>query len=242
MHIHDGDILGPRVLRGVDPDDGQRDDQKQKKENHGRSLQSIGVNADITLPDNLHQVNCRIVDLVPDAYVLRVRRLAGKDWAAFREIRLRALTESPAAFSSTLAEAISLDEAAWRARLGGRAQFIAIVGADPIGTAGGIATGSGAELISMWVDPRFRRAGVGDRLVRAVLGWARRQGYSSVHLWVAAGNEAAERLYRRHGFVRTGEIQPMGAGSGGRCELAMTCRLDPAATPGRGQAREDAGS
>lgn len=154
-----------------------------------------------------------------------VHRLVPDDWRRFREIRLRALAEAPAAFSSTLAEALQLDAAAWRTRLATRAQFLATISSEPVGTAGGIETESGPELISMWVDPRVRGSGVGDRLVRAVLDWAAAQGFDSVLLWVASGNEAAERLYARHGFRRTGASQPMTQGGRDRCEVAMRCEL-----------------
>jgi len=157
-----------------------------------------------------------------------IRRLPPDDWRLFREIRLRALTEAPAAFSATLAEATRLDEPAWRARLATRAQFIALLGVKPVGTAGGIRTGSGAELISMWVDPTARGAGIGDRLVQAVLDWAHNQGADAVELWVASGNEAAERLYARNGFRRTGDSQPMAEDRPDRCEFAMRCSLGAA--------------
>ena len=39
-----------------------------------------------------------------------VRALGADDWAAYREVRLAALTESPESFSATLAEEAALDE------------------------------------------------------------------------------------------------------------------------------------
>ncbi|HEY0492010.1 MAG TPA: GNAT family N-acetyltransferase, partial [Candidatus Dormibacteraeota bacterium] len=91
---------------------------------------------------------------------LIVRRLGPADWEEFRQIRLRALAEAPEAFSSTLADAVRLDQREWMERLAGRAQFLALTGPISVGTAGGIQAESCAELISMWVDPSCRRSGV----------------------------------------------------------------------------------
>jgi ribosomal protein S18 acetylase RimI-like enzyme len=86
-------------------------------------------------------------------------------------------------------------------------------------------TGPGvAQLVSMWVDPAARGRGVGDLLVRQVLGWARAHGFAEVRLWVSEGNEHAERLYARHGFQRTGAEQPV-RGKAGVMELGMACRI-----------------
>lgn len=98
----------------------------------------------------------------------------------------------------------------WRRRLAGRCQFLAEVDGNAAGTAGGIASDDGtASLISMWVAPVARGKGVGEMLVNAVLEWARGEGYPAVRLWFAEGNDAAERLYLRCGFVRTGVTQPV---------------------------------
>jgi ribosomal protein S18 acetylase RimI-like enzyme len=79
-----------------------------------------------------------------------------------------------------------------------------------VGTVGARPEGkSETELVSMWVAPRARRTGVADRLVAAVIEEARARGSVSVVLWVSEGNEPAERLFARHGFVRTGRIQPI---------------------------------
>jgi GNAT superfamily N-acetyltransferase len=156
-----------------------------------------------------------------------IRRLAAPDWAAFREVRLRALRDAPDAFGSTAAGAERLSDAEWRRRLNDRAVFLAEVGSDGVGLAAGIRADQpeDAELISMWVTPAWRDRGVGHRLVDAVLGWAAGEGFTGVRLWVAQGNALAERLYARHGFARTGAVQPMTAGAPECLEFEMLRRF-----------------
>ena len=66
-----------------------------------------------------------------------------------------------------------------------------------------------AWLISMWVAPEARRAGVGDQLVRAVIDFARACGYERLYLDVADENAPAIGLYAKHGFEPTGEATLM---------------------------------
>jgi len=140
----------------------------------------------------------------------------------FREIRLAALKEAPYAFGSTYQREVEADELNWRSRLAGRAQFVAeLLDGSAAGTAGGIPSGDGsASLISVWVRPESRGTGAGDSLVEAVLEWARAGRFPAVRLWVTTGNDAAERLYVRHGFVRTGAVKPVIEGED-RTELEM---------------------
>ncbi len=80
------------------------------------------------------------------------------------------------------------------------------------GRAVGIAAGSdssypgAAALTSLWVEPAARGKGVGDLLVTTVVEWARAAGFTQVFLWVAQGNDNAEKLYARNGFARTGAV------------------------------------
>ena len=54
------------------------------------------------------------------------------------------------------------------------------------------------------VAPAAQGRGLGDRLLTALLDEAARRRAPAVSLEVRADNPAAQRLYERHGFVRTG--------------------------------------
>lgn len=142
------------------------------------------------------------------------------DWAIFRRVRLAALQDAPLAFGSSYEREVEADEAGWRKRLAGRAQFVAELEGKVAGTAGGIHQDAYVALISMWVAPWAREKGLGEALVNAVLGWARGEGRDEVRLWVVVDNPAARRLYARCGFVPTGATQPVNPGET-RIELEM---------------------
>jgi len=61
-------------------------------------------------------------------------------------------------------------------------------------------------LLGMGVHRAVRRSGVGAALVKTAAGWAREQGLEWVDLEVLSGNAPARNLYRKCGFVQTGEI------------------------------------
>ena len=112
-----------------------------------------------------------------------VERLRPEYWRAWRELRLRALAESPDAFGSTYEENLRVTAQTWQRRArafavpaGDRAMFVAIDQArgEWIGCAGAhVDPGGIPNLISMWVAPEHRGRGVGSSLVGAVIGWAR---------------------------------------------------------------------
>ncbi len=58
--------------------------------------------------------------------------------------------------------------------------------------------------LGMIVDARWRGRGVGGALVEAAVDWSRQRGAHKVALQVWTHNDAARRLYRRHGFVEEG--------------------------------------
>jgi ribosomal-protein-alanine N-acetyltransferase len=61
-----------------------------------------------------------------------------------------------------------------------------------------------AEVEGLFVEPAFRRQGIGAALMRACMAWAADAGASAVRLEVRASNVAALALYYRHGFCAVG--------------------------------------
>ncbi len=151
---------------------------------------------------------------------IRLAQLA--DWRVAKDIRLRALADSPSAFGSTLAREAAFDDAEWQDRVAPGTWFLAW--SDPAGSSpassGTEAVGMAAiitqdclpderHLVGMWVAPERRGSAVATQLVEAVCRAARAAGAVGVVLWVADDNVRAERFYRRVGFVETGERQPL---------------------------------
>jgi GNAT superfamily N-acetyltransferase len=140
--------------------------------------------------------------------------LTPEDWQLYRRIRLEALQEAPYAFGSTYANEAARPERSWRQALADRVRFVAEVDGVVAGTASGgegDSTGT-AALTAMWVDPRFRRQGIGALLVKTVVEWAEAGRHNRLFLWVTDGNDNAERLYQRNSFVRTGAVQDVRPG------------------------------
>jgi len=134
----------------------------------------------------------------------------------FKDIRLRALQDSPAAFSSTYAEESKLTDAEWLnratqwsgAKSGG---YLAMDGDTAVGIAAGILDQNEplrAELVSMWDAPTHRRLGTGRMLVDAVVAWARARNAQTLLLLVTSNNDGAIRFYQSVGFALTGRTEP----------------------------------
>ena len=92
---------------------------------------------------------------------------------------------------------------------------------DGAGAVGGTGAdrGRSAEL-AIFVDGPYQEAGIGTRLMEALLGLGARRGIRRVWLVVQRANGPAVRLYRKTGFEIT---------DAGRAELEMARELEPEA-------------
>lgn len=148
--------------------------------------------------------------------MIEIRALAPADWQVWRELRLAALADAPAAFTSRLADWGNAEEHRWRERLTipGSVNFVALLDGMPAGMASGLPGPDGTpQLSTMWVSPAGRGKGVGDRLVHAVAQWAGQQGAAELRLTVAEDNDKAAAFYRRNGFTDTAELASTPAGN-----------------------------
>ena len=142
--------------------------------------------------------------------------ISSKNSPIFKDIRLRALQDSPNAFSSTYAEESKLTDADWvkRATQWSGAKSIGYLALDDraaVGIAAGILNQtepSRADLVSMWVASTHRRKGIGGMLVETVVAWARSQNAQVLLLLVTSNNHKAINFYQRLGFSLTGKTEP----------------------------------
>ncbi|MGW9629454.1 GNAT family N-acetyltransferase [Agromyces sp. NPDC055520] len=150
------------------------------------------------------------------------------DWQAVRALRLEMLRDTPLAYGETLARALEVDEAAWRARAArgtthGQTSIVAIAGERWVGHMGGYIpdAASGPMLVGVYVAPDHRGddAGVSRRLLEAVEQWALGFG-GTLRLEVHEGNPRAIRFYEKLGFTLTGRSREYDLAPGG-LELEM---------------------
>ncbi len=151
-----------------------------------------------------------------------IRTFAPHEWRTYRDLRLRALADSPDAFGRTLAEEQGRSDAEWSSRLTSEADsswdlpLVAEVDGEPIGLAWGRIERSNpdvANLYQMWVAPSHRRLGAGQMLLDAVIAWAKAKNANYLDLGVTCGDSPAMRLYTRAGFEPVGQPRPFRPGS-----------------------------
>ena len=70
----------------------------------------------------------------------------------------------------------------------------------------GCARGERAELVSIAVDPTVRGKGAASALIEGFFRRLRTRGIIRVGLMVKCSNQAAQSLYRKHGFVKVRRV------------------------------------
>jgi GNAT superfamily N-acetyltransferase len=149
--------------------------------------------------------------------VIEIRRTTLGDWLTWKEMRLTALRSAPTAYGETYANAAAGDDRYWQKwwleRTDDKAmRSMAYADGVPAGQIGVVqwrGPGTIPMLISMWVQEPFRGTGVADALVEDAVKWARDNGFQQIELGVTEGNEAARKLYLRHGFEPTGRYETL---------------------------------
>jgi GNAT superfamily N-acetyltransferase len=156
--------------------------------------------------------------------------LAENEWQILRDIRLRALHDSPTSFAAEYANEAKFGEDQWRSLLGPDLrwfvvldQTLASIGLSAVRTEPGNAYSRYVE--SMWVAPELRGQGVARLLVRELVRSAISESVETLFLWVLDRNETARIAYMHLGFVETGERQPIAVGNQMRIEERFALKL-----------------
>ncbi len=130
---------------------------------------------------------------------------------ALKELRLRALRDTPLAYLETIERAEAHPDAEWRRRAtpaAERAQLVAVADdGEWVGQMIVLLDQDPATLVAVFVDPRHRGDGTARLLLDGIVARTREAGASRLRLQVGEHNERARRFYERMGFVATGDVE-----------------------------------
>ena len=110
-----------------------------------------------------------------------------------KELRLRALRDSPGVFPESVSEVAGRADDDWRRLCESmtppsvQRMFIAKTGDRYLGSVYALIDRkdpSAGRIGGMWVDSAFRKQGIGEALFEAVRAWAEEVGFSKIKLWV----------------------------------------------------------
>lgn len=144
----------------------------------------------------------------------QVRRVVKDEWQELRRVRLAAMSDAPDAFGSSYERELAFDEAGWRERIARSPWWLAWAEGGAVGVIAAFIAAPDEKpgdrhVVSMWVAPPARGAGVADALMAELVSWAIGDGASTLSLWVVEENERAKAFYRRHGFSATSQRAPL---------------------------------
>jgi GNAT superfamily N-acetyltransferase len=127
-----------------------------------------------------------------------------------RDVRLKALADSPEAFLETVERASAFPASQWRSRAEPTGKQACFLREDGSGMVSCFVADDPTTvfLVAMWVAAEQRGTGVAGKLVEQVATWAVDHGAARVALSVEPGNDRAARLYERCGFAETDEPPP----------------------------------
>lgn len=145
---------------------------------------------------------------------ISLRQLEDHEWALLRELRLAAVADTPAAFLvHPERERPNVDDD-WRVYLKAGAWLVAEDAGQAVGMLCVVVDPQtqGRYVESMWVAPRYRKFGIGARLLTYAASLVRAEHQASLFLWVLDGNDRARDFHHSQGFRPTGRRQPIGQG------------------------------
>ena len=149
---------------------------------------------------------------------MRVRTLEAHEVALHRDVRLQALQEAPDAFGESFADAAARPMSYWDdltrsvTEPGRHVMFLVCENETVVGCTYGLVDQARSEwgrVGGMWVDPAWRRRGIGMTMLQAVVAWARDRGLRRLGLWAADHSPAPVALYHKVGFREAGVRRPL---------------------------------
>lgn len=145
--------------------------------------------------------------------MIEVKRIQSYQGELLKELRLRALKDSPNAFLGNYDTASNQPIEHWQECAKKHAtsplavNFFGFLDSEPAGMVGAYVANDEPNVVNLcalWVAPEARQQGVGKALVDQAIHWARQVDARKIRLWVNRENVGATQFYHRCGFQETG--------------------------------------
>lgn len=146
--------------------------------------------------------------------MIAIKPMLPDQWQLHKSVRTRAVADAPYAFSTTLARTLGRSDDEWQRLTRQRASdpnqvtYFAFDVDRPCGMSACILTEGDAEMQQVWVDPDYRRRGVGDALVEFAQTWSKSHGVKCLKVGVFDDNVGAVQFYLNAGFQDVGLTKP----------------------------------
>lgn len=145
---------------------------------------------------------------------IHVRVLGEDEWETYKDVRLRALRESPEAFVASVEEEEDFSEELWKERMVRSTRLLAedgpvAVGVASLGAPERTKIEGAGELFGLWVAADRRGSGVARRLLEQAATAARQLGLKQLLYWVGTDNGRAVAFASSFGFRPTDSRRPV---------------------------------
>ena len=135
-----------------------------------------------------------------------------EQWRRIKDLRIRAISDSPQWFASNLEKEQARSEAEWRETIANSYWIIytyeerdvgimTVEKADPI-------RGTDCWLSGCWIEPELRGKGIMAKMIEELDEISVKEGWLSQGLGVWPNNEVAINAYTKSGFVEQDEPKP----------------------------------
>ncbi len=147
--------------------------------------------------------------------MIEIKPMLPDQWQLYKTVRCAALTEAPYAYSSTLQDALKRSDQDWQhitrqyASHSNSLTYFAFEDDNTCGMSACVINGDEVELYAVWVDPAYRRKGIGRTLIDYGRAWSLSMGAKQLRVGIFEDNPAALAFYRSAGFTDSGQTDPV---------------------------------
>jgi len=150
-----------------------------------------------------------------DQVIVEIKPMLAEQWQLHKAVRCAALAEAPYAYSSTLESVLKRSDEDWRnitqryASHPNSVTYFAFENENPSGMSACVINGNEVEMFAVWVDPAYRRNGVGHALIDFGRTWSQSKGAARLRVGIFDDNSDALAFYRSVGFTDSGRTDPI---------------------------------